>query len=70
LGSLLLGTLAHTIEVMQMSQEERIHFLSCRAKLLDIHPAHAVLSPTDIDIARTMVELMGGLPLALDQAGS
>ena len=29
-----LGTLAHTIEVTQMSQEEGIHFLSRRAKLL------------------------------------
>jgi transcriptional regulator with XRE-family HTH domain len=65
-----LGTLAHTIEVTQMSQEEGIYFLSHRAKLLHSHALHAVLSPTDIEIARTMVELMDGLPLALDQAGS
>jgi tetratricopeptide (TPR) repeat protein len=65
-----LGTLAHTIEVTQMSQEEGIHFLSHRAKLLHSYASSAALSPTDIDIARTMVELMDGLPLALDQAAS
>ena len=65
-----LGTLAHTVEVTQMSQEEGIHFLSHRAKLLHSYASPAALSPSDIDIARTMVELMDGLPLALDQAGS
>jgi transcriptional regulator with XRE-family HTH domain len=65
-----LGTLAHTIEVTQMSQDEGIHFLSRRAKLLHSYASPAALSPTDTDIARTMVELMDGLPLALDQAGS
>jgi tetratricopeptide (TPR) repeat protein len=65
-----LGTLAHTIEVTQMSQEEGIDFLSHRAKLLHSHASPVILSPTDIDIAKTMVELMDGLPLALDQAAS
>ena len=65
-----LGALAHTIELAQMTREEGILLLSRRAKLHDHYTSQNVLSPADAAIARTVVELMDGLPLALDQAGS
>jgi tetratricopeptide (TPR) repeat protein len=65
-----LGTLAQTIEVMQMSQQEGINFLSRRAKLLNSETSSTLLSAAESESVKTIVELMDGLPLALDQAGS
>lgn len=76
-GSLLLttnkqvpGTLAQRIEVKPMSSEEGITFLLRRSKWISSPFSENHLSPTISDTAKMLVEELGGLPLALDQAGA
>ncbi|GER91848.1 tetratricopeptide repeat protein [Dictyobacter vulcani] len=66
------GTLALSIEVPQMSLEESVHFLLGRARRINPHaPFNAQLDHRpDVATAHLLAEAMGGLPLALDQAGS
>jgi tetratricopeptide (TPR) repeat protein len=76
-GHILLTTRAHAIghvawriEVEKMQLDEGAIFLLHRAKLLDPDAPLETASQTEQDIAREIVKLMDGLPLALDQAGA
>lgn len=71
-----LGTLAQGMGLSPMEREEGMLFLLCRAKILppeatQEHLQHLAVSlPGAYACAEELVELMGGLPLALDQAGA
>jgi tetratricopeptide (TPR) repeat protein len=71
-----LGTLARGIDLLPMEREERMLFLLRRAKVLDIEATHqhvqqlAVRMPGAYAAAEELATAMGGLPLALDQAGA
>lgn len=71
-----LGTLAYGLELSPMEQTEGITFLLQRAKIpnagasgVSLHPLQ-VRSPTEYAAAEDLVATLGGLPLALDQAGA
>ena len=71
-----LGTLAQGLELLPLEQEEGILFLFRRAKVLSPEATceearHMVESrPTESAAASELVMALGGLPLALDQAGA
>jgi len=71
-----LGTLARGVELSPMQQEEGILFLLRRAKVLEPEATaeqmrqFATRMPTHYAAAVDLVTTMGGLPLALDQAGA
>src|SRR5579884_1597115 len=71
-----LGTLAQGLELTTMAPEEGILFLLRRAKLLSSQATSkqvyqfAQRMPAEYQAAERLWTLMGGLPLALDQAGS
>lgn len=71
-----LGTLAHGLDLPPMDQEEGIFFLLRRAKLLAPEASREQVRQLTVDMppayaaAAALVENMGGLPLALDQAGA
>ena len=58
------------IELIKMQREEGTLFLLRRAKLIDEETALADVSPTDLQQAAAIAQLLDGLPLALDQAGA
>ena len=66
-----IGTIAHSIEVPVMSHEEGVRFLLRRTNLF---AARSFLETEQEDVSdptiRGIVEIMDGLPLALDQAGA
>ncbi len=65
-----LGTIAHSISVENMTQDEGITFLLRRAKLLPSNtPLDQHMQEKRLQAAKIVAEL-GGLPLALDQAGA
>jgi len=71
-----LGTLAEALDLVPMEPEEGLLFLVRRAKLLsptgtleDVRQ-WAVQRPAQYQAAASLVTEMGGLPLALDQAGA
>jgi tetratricopeptide (TPR) repeat protein/transcriptional regulator with XRE-family HTH domain len=63
------GSLALTLELPPLSGEEGMRFLLHRARL---NPSSSSkhLSAEQLVAAQTLVEMMDGLPLALDQAGA
>lgn len=71
-----LGTLAQGVDLLPMAQEEGMLFLLRRAKVLAPEATReemqrlATQMPTQYDAAAELVNAMGGLPLALDQAGA
>jgi tetratricopeptide (TPR) repeat protein/DNA-binding XRE family transcriptional regulator len=71
-----LGTLARGMDVVPMAQEEGMLFVLRRAKVLEPEATDeqvqqfAVRLPDEYAAARELVTTMGGLPLALDQAGA
>ncbi len=71
-----LGLLAQGIEVTPMDQEEGIELLIRRAKVLERQatsaPIHQVIAqqPEEYASAVALTRALGGLPLALDQAGA
>lgn len=65
-----LGFVAQTLDLKQMTLDEGIRFLLHRARLLDPDAPLDTLSSEDIGLAREIVAVMDGLPLALDQAGA
>lgn len=71
-----LGTLAHALELLPMTPDEGALLLLRRAKvshMLELGEQMSQLAttqPTEYAAACELVSLMGGLPLALDQAGA
>ena len=67
-----LGTLAPSIELSPMMPEEGMVFVLRRAKFLQGPPSGEQRShvSTQEKEAKALVSMMGGLPLALDQAGA
>jgi tetratricopeptide (TPR) repeat protein len=64
------GRIAKRIEVQKMESDEGALFLLHRAKILDADTPIDAASRTDQDTAREIVQVMDGLPLALEQAGA
>jgi tetratricopeptide (TPR) repeat protein len=71
-----LGTLAHGMDLSPMEQEESMLFLVRRAKVLEPEATRSDLLqlaerlPAQYAAAEQLVTALGGLPLALDQAGA
>ena len=68
--SQIMGTLAERIDLEQMEQEEGILFLLRRARLITKELPLEATSPAVRRTAQEIFHLLGGLPLALDQAGA
>ena len=71
-----LGTLARGMDLAPMGREEGVLFVLRRAQVLEpeasserMHPL-AVTMPAEYAAAEKLVEAMGGVPLAIDQAGA
>ncbi len=64
------GTLASSIAVEQMKRNEGALLLLRRSKLLAADASLASIEPHLLRQAHALVDLLDGLPLALDQAGS
>ncbi len=64
------GTRAHRIAVEPMDNNTGAELLLRRAKLIAIESTLEHMAGTDAAIARSLSEDMGGLPLAIDQAGA
>ena len=64
------GRLAQRIEVDAMPEEVGALFLLRRAGLIDSDTSIEHFSPQERELARELVQELGGLPLALDQAGA
>ena len=64
------GQIAQGITLEQMGPEEGTFFLLRRAKLLGVEASLDTASYADWSRARAIAQLLGGLPLALDQAGA
>ncbi|HEY5004534.1 MAG TPA: toll/interleukin-1 receptor domain-containing protein, partial [Ktedonobacteraceae bacterium] len=58
------------IDLKEMGLEEGATFLLQRSRLFPPDISTESIPPDEIVAARTVVQLMGGLPLALDQAGA
>ena len=71
-----LGTLAVGIELIPMEQKESMRFVLRRAKMLGLEATGeqiqqlAVRLPAEYAAVEELVKIMGGLPLAIDQAGA
>src|SRR5713101_9724060 len=66
----LTGTLAHAIEIDTMGVEEGAYFLLRRAKMVAPNTSQDNASELAYSQARVISQALGGLPLALDQAGA
>jgi len=64
------GTLAQSIEIDTMEAEEAAFFLLRRAKIIALDASQNDATDIDYNQARTISHALGGLPLALDQAGA
>ncbi|HEX3642703.1 MAG TPA: hypothetical protein VHV10_15565, partial [Ktedonobacteraceae bacterium] len=76
-GAILLTTratqtqpIAEPLQVELMDEQQGAEFLVRRARLLLPGKAFADMAPQDQQAARQICQLVGGLPLALDQAGA
>ena len=66
-----LGTLAHSLELSPMTLDEGAAFVLRRAHLnKEMRPDESKPHPSEWETAQELVKVMGGLPLALDQAGA
>ena len=71
-----LGALAHSMELLPMTEEEGVLFLLRRSRLVDSTLSDEQIKqrvrdlPDESAIAHMLVQVMGGLPLALDQVGA
>src|SRR4029077_128549 len=71
-----LGTLAQGLNLLPMEQEEGVLFLLRRAKVLTPEASREQVQqfahrmPAQYAAAVELLEVLGGLPLALDQAGA
>lgn len=64
------GSLARHIMLEKMTPEEGTRFLLRRAKLPGSDEPLEQIGPTQLEHARAIVQVLDGLPLALDQAGA
>jgi tetratricopeptide (TPR) repeat protein len=64
------GAIASCIELNKMDADEGAHFLLRRAKIITSDETPESLSNDDYAVAKGISATMGGLPLALDQAGA
>jgi len=64
------GTMTQSIGVEPMEETEGALFLLRRARVLALHAALDQATPADHATAKAIVQTLGGLPLALDQAGA
>jgi tetratricopeptide (TPR) repeat protein/transcriptional regulator with XRE-family HTH domain len=64
------GTAGERIDLRPLSDDEGTQFLLRRGKIVTTAGAPAEASTTDRTTAQTLVSRLGGLPLALDQAGA
>jgi tetratricopeptide (TPR) repeat protein len=62
--------LSYTLELPPLSSDEGIEFLLHRAKVVDPLASRTPLPPELAEPAQALVEAVGGLPLAIDQAGA
>jgi tetratricopeptide (TPR) repeat protein/transcriptional regulator with XRE-family HTH domain len=62
--------IAHAIDMDVLGESDGALFLLRRTKRLSLHGALDDASREDVIAARTLARQMGGLPLALDQAGA
>ncbi len=65
-----LGRVAQRIEVDTLDQEVGALLLLRRAGLVGLHASLDAALPSDITLAKVITQELGGLPLALDQAGA
>jgi tetratricopeptide (TPR) repeat protein len=65
-----LGPVAHAIQVQEMDKEEGTQLLLKRGRVLKTGQLVAQVKASDRDVAASIVEAVGGLPLALDQAAA
>ncbi|TMC20593.1 MAG: tetratricopeptide repeat protein, partial [Chloroflexi bacterium] len=65
-----LGPLADPLEVTTMPRDVGATLLLRRARLIALADPLEAASPADVAIARAIAQELGGLPLALDQAGA
>jgi tetratricopeptide (TPR) repeat protein len=68
--SYLTGTIAHAIELDKMSEDEGCLFLLKRATLLPDDQSLKTIGAEILRLAKEIVQMLDGLPLALDQAGA
>ncbi len=61
---------AQAIELDELSQEEGTLFLLKRTKRLGPHAVLEEAQASEVSVSRAITEQLGGLPLALDQAGA
>jgi len=66
----IVGTIARQIEIEKMESAEGLLFLLKRARIVQLEADIATLAADVRDVALELVTLLGGLPLALDQAGA
>jgi tetratricopeptide (TPR) repeat protein/DNA-binding XRE family transcriptional regulator len=67
------GTLAQSLELLPMSEEEGVALLLARARPLSVRSSASAEMPQNVETvtqAAELVRLLDGLPLALDQAGA
>ncbi len=65
-----IGAVAQTLELGEMDHEESILLLLRRAQIILTNASLASLPETSLNLARNIAKVMGGLPLALNQAAS
>lgn len=68
--SQIIGTLGYSIDLHKMEQAEGVLFLLQRAKILSLSEPLKQVPASLLAQAETVVELLDGLPLALDQAAA
>ena len=64
------GTIAQAIELSELGLEHGALFLLRRAKILSLHGTSDKATAEDYEKANEITQVLGGLPLALDQAGA
>jgi transcriptional regulator with XRE-family HTH domain/tetratricopeptide (TPR) repeat protein len=65
-----IGAVAQTLELGEMNVEESMLLLLRRAQMVPAHAQLEDIPETSLALARSIAHVMGGLPLALNQAAS
>ena len=64
------GTLAQAVEIETMEPDEGAYFLLRRAKIISLSTSADAIPTQEKEMAIAISQALGGLPLALDQAGA